>query len=105
MPMRVAVVLLLALAVPACGGDLSYEEEIAAWRADKDEYMRSDESPVEAADRRGYPPLSYYATSQDYRIPGVAQPGRIEGRHRTADLAEPARPDAPRGLPGVPLEG
>jgi uncharacterized protein len=69
MPMRVAVVLLLALAVPACGGDLSYEEEIAAWRADKDEYMRSDESPVEAADRRGYPPLSYYATSQDYRIP------------------------------------
>jgi uncharacterized protein len=61
--------LLLALTVAGCGGELPYEEEIEAWRAEKDEYMRSAESPVEPAERRDYPPLNYYAVQQDYRVP------------------------------------
>lgn len=63
------MLLLLALAVPACGGGDSYEEEMAAWRADKDAYMRSGESPLEPAERAGYPPLNYYPVQQDYAVP------------------------------------
>jgi uncharacterized protein len=66
---RGAALLLLALSVGGCRGELPYEEEIDAWRAEKDAFMRSDESPVEPAQRRDYPPLNYYAVQQDYRVP------------------------------------
>jgi uncharacterized protein len=66
---RGAALLLLVLAVAGCGGELPYEEEIEAWRAEKDAFMRSDESPVEPAERPAYPPLNYYAVQQDYRVP------------------------------------
>jgi uncharacterized protein len=68
MQKRAAIILLL-LGLAACGRELSYEEEIAAWRAEKDEYMRSSESPVEPAERREYPPLTYYPVQWDYRVP------------------------------------
>jgi uncharacterized protein len=68
MPKKPAA-LLLMLALAGCGGEPPYEEEIQAWRAEKDAFMRSDESPVEPAERRGYPPLHYYPAQQDYRIP------------------------------------
>jgi uncharacterized protein len=66
---RGAVFLLLSLALAGCSGEVPYEEEIAAWRAEKDQYMRSSDSPVEAAERRNYPPLTYYPVQQDYRVP------------------------------------
>jgi uncharacterized protein len=66
---RGAVFLLLSLALAGCSGEVPYEEEIAAWRTEKDQYMRSSDSPVEAAERRNYPPLTYYPVQQDYRVP------------------------------------
>jgi uncharacterized protein len=66
---RNAVVLLLALGMAGCGGEVPYEEEIAAWRTEKDAYMRSSESPVEESQRRDYPPLTYYPAQEAYRVP------------------------------------
>jgi hypothetical protein len=49
---------------------LPYEDEIAAWRAEKDRFMReSSESPVPEAQRRSFAPLPYYPTNVEYRIP------------------------------------
>jgi uncharacterized protein len=67
--MRGALLLLLALSVAGCGGEPPYEEGIEAWRAEKDAFMRSDESPVEPGERGSYPPLNYYPAQQDYRVP------------------------------------
>jgi uncharacterized protein len=66
---RGALLLLLLPALAACGRELPYEEEVQGWRAEKDEYMRSSDSPVEPAERRDFPPLNYYPVQQDYRVP------------------------------------
>jgi uncharacterized protein (DUF1684 family) len=51
---------------------LPYEEGIAAWRAEKDRYMReSPESPLPAASRSAFPPLPYFPIAQDYRVPAA----------------------------------
>jgi uncharacterized protein (DUF1684 family) len=64
--------LLLALAATACGADpLTYEQEIAAWRAEKDDYMRSSDSPVPKEQRAAFPPLPYFAIDDGYRIPAA----------------------------------
>ena len=70
MSRTIAALLLLALA--ACGGaPLTYEQEIGAWRAEKDRYMRSNESPVPVERRAGFPPLSYFPVSEAYRVPAA----------------------------------
>ena len=49
---------------------LSHDEEIAAWRAEKDAFMRgSDQSPVPAEKRSTFPPLPYYPIDEHYRTP------------------------------------
>lgn len=46
-----------------------YAEEIARWRAEKDEFMRaSNESPIPAAERGSFAPLAYFPIDEDYRI-------------------------------------
>lgn len=56
----------------ACGkAAMPYEDEVAAWRAEKDAFMRSGESPVVPEQRAGFAPLVYYAVGQDYRIPAA----------------------------------
>jgi uncharacterized protein len=69
MPAKRPAVLLLTLALAGCGGELPYEDEIQAFRADKDVYMRSADSPVEPAERATWPPLNYYPVQQDHRVP------------------------------------
>jgi uncharacterized protein (DUF1684 family) len=66
------------LLLSACGltgcsnAELPYEEGIAAWRAEKDRYMReSAESPLPAASRNAFPPLPYFPIAQDYRVPAA----------------------------------
>jgi len=72
---RAAALVLLVLPL-ACAGcsrkPLSYEEEIAAWHADRDALMRdSSESPVPKEKRATFPPLPYFATNAEYRVPAA----------------------------------
>ena len=69
---RVARVLLLVAALAACSDPpLTYEEEIAAWRAEKDSYMRSSDSPVPPQQRDTFKPLPYFPIAPDYRVPAA----------------------------------
>jgi uncharacterized protein (DUF1684 family) len=69
--------LVFASAVGGCTANstLTYEEEIAAWRGEKDRFMReSPESPVIAAERAAYPALPYFSINQEYRVPAALSP-------------------------------
>ena len=47
-----------------------YPDVIAAWRAEKDRFMReSAQSPVPSARRAAFPPLSYFPVDPGYRVP------------------------------------
>jgi uncharacterized protein (DUF1684 family) len=51
-----------------------YPEQIAAWHAEKDRFMReSSESPVPADKRATFPPLPYFPIDPDYRVPASLQ--------------------------------
>ena len=67
--------MLAAGIVAGCSGRaLTYDEEIAAWRVEKDRFMRdSNESPVLAGDRAMFPPLPYFPVSATYRVPAALQ--------------------------------
>ena len=61
---------LAAIAAAACSAPpASYPDEVAAWRSDKDAYMRSSDSPVPAAQRATFPALPYYPIDEQYRVP------------------------------------
>jgi uncharacterized protein len=63
----------LAAAIAAAAGckpaPSNYPDTIAAWRADKDTYMRSADSPVVAAGRAAFQPLPYYPIDEQYHVP------------------------------------
>ena len=65
--------MVLPLLAAACSDtSLSYPEEIAKGRKEKDAFMRgSDESPVPQAKRATYPPLPYYPIDEEYRVPAA----------------------------------
>jgi uncharacterized protein len=65
--------LLLLLFAAACSKPaVPYEEEVAAWRAEKDAFMRgSSESPVLPEQRATFAPLVYFPAGQEYRIPAA----------------------------------
>jgi uncharacterized protein len=60
-------------AQPAPGGD------VAAWRAEKDRFMRSSESPVPAEKRPTFPPLFYFPIDPAYQVPAVLAVAAPEG--------------------------
>ena len=67
-----ARVLVLALTVMwACSPkEVPYADEIQSWHADKDRFMReADLSPIPREKRAGFPPLSYFPTEPEYRVP------------------------------------
>ena len=66
----------LALALPACErAPVPYGDQIAAWHAEKDRFMReSSDSPVPAGNRAAFPPLAYFPTDPAYRVPAALQP-------------------------------
>ena len=71
---RSVVALVLVLAAGCSKPPLPYPEQIAAWHAEKDQFMRgSSESPVPAAERASFPPLSYFPVDPAHRIPAALQ--------------------------------
>ena len=76
--MRLPVLVgLVAIAAAACGAPpVSYPDEIAAWRSEKDAYMRSSDSPVPAAERAAFPALPYYPIDEQYRVPAALKVAR-----------------------------
>jgi len=64
---------LLATACAACTpAQIPYPDEISAWHATKDQFMReSADSPIPAAQRATFPPLSYFPVSAEYRVPAA----------------------------------
>jgi uncharacterized protein (DUF1684 family) len=100
---------------------LSYEDTVAQFRADKDEYFRSSPgSPVPAAEREGFEGLPYYPVDPALRFDGLRlepytgdEPVRFEiptsdGRLRRAERAGVFRfplDGAERTLTGYIFEG
>jgi uncharacterized protein (DUF1684 family) len=64
------VVLLLAGCTKA---PVPYPEQIAAWHAEKDSFMRSPDSPVPAEQRATFGPLPYFPIDPAYRVPAMLQ--------------------------------
>jgi uncharacterized protein (DUF1684 family) len=81
---RPVLACVLAAGVAACSGpELNHDEEIAAWRAEKDRFMReSSESPVIADRRASFAPLPYFPIAESYRIPAALE------RIQTQDIIE-----------------
>ena len=71
-----AVLILVCLAVTAACSmpEQPYAEEIGAWHAEKDRYLReSPDSPVPEAQRATFPPLPYFPVNEEYRVPAELQ--------------------------------
>lgn len=67
----VAVVLLAACSAKS----LPYDQQIANWHAEKDQFMRtSSQSPVPPDQRASFAPLTYFPTDPSYRVPAVLEP-------------------------------
>lgn len=76
----IVATLCIVAGAAACSSapELPYEERIAAWRAEKDRFMRSSESPVPEAERAGFAELPYFPANQEYRVPAALRPGKPE---------------------------
>jgi uncharacterized protein len=69
---KIAAAGLLLLTFACKAAELPYGDEIAAWRATKDEFMRSSkDSPVPAERRATFPPLSYFPIAPEYKVPAA----------------------------------
>lgn len=65
----------LALTVACERAPVPYADQITAWHAEKDRFMReSSDSPVPADTRATFPPLAYFPTDAAYRVPAALQP-------------------------------
>jgi uncharacterized protein len=68
-------VLCLLLAVACSKPALTYPEQIAAWHAEKDQFMReSPQSPVPEDRRASFAPLPYFSVDPAYRVPAMLEP-------------------------------
>ena len=67
--------MLVLIAAAGCGkAPLPYPEQIAAWHAEKDRFMRgSSESPLPPDQRASFTGLAYFPTDPEYRVPAVLQ--------------------------------
>ena len=69
---RVVAALLLLMVVGCTAREVPYPDEIADWRATKDQFMRqSDDSPIPPDRRASFPPLSYFPIEPEYRVPAA----------------------------------
>jgi uncharacterized protein (DUF1684 family) len=73
-----ATIAFCAAAVACSPAGRPYTEEVDGWRAMKDEFMRSSESPVPPERRRTFPPLEYFPIDETYRVPAALRVARGE---------------------------
>lgn len=66
---RLLVLACLAGSSACSPAERPYADVIAEWRAEKDAFMRSAESPVPPERRRDFPPLQYYPVDERFRVP------------------------------------
>jgi uncharacterized protein (DUF1684 family) len=66
---RFAALCLSVAVLGACEAKPLPTADVATWRADKDRYMRSSESPVPVEKRSTFPPLLYFPIDPAYRVP------------------------------------
>src|SRR5687767_10003147 len=69
MSLRLALLALSAALVVACEAKPLPTGDVASWRAEKDRFMRSSDSPVPAEQRPTFPPLLYYPIDPAYQVP------------------------------------
>jgi len=72
-PTAKALALAGLVLLAACSrAPVSYPDQIAAWHAEKDRFMReSSQSPVPPEQRGTFPPLAYFPTDPAYRVPAM----------------------------------
>ena len=71
----VAAVVLSIVAAACEHAPVPYADQIAAWHAEKDRFMReSSDSPVPADQRATFAPLAYFPTDPAYRVPAALTP-------------------------------
>jgi hypothetical protein len=64
------VFLVWVLTAGCTAREVPYSDEINEWHATKDQFMRhSEDSPIPAAQRSAFPPLTYFPVEPDYRVP------------------------------------
>lgn len=69
------LIVAVVLATGCTAKSLPYDQQIANWHTEKDQFMRqSSQSPIPAAERAAYPALTYFPTDPSYRIPAVLEP-------------------------------
>ncbi len=73
---RLAIAAALAAVCAGCASEPPpYPDQIAAWHAEKDRFMREgQDSPVPADHRASFPPLAYFPTDPAYRVPAMLHP-------------------------------
>jgi uncharacterized protein (DUF1684 family) len=68
---RISTIGLLAVLLLACEVKPAPVADVATWRAEKDRFMRSSESPVPPEKRATFPPLIYYPIDAAYQVPAA----------------------------------
>ena len=63
------ICLSLAVLLAACDAKPLPSADVATWRAEKERFMRSAESPVPPEKRASFPPLAYFPIDPAYRVP------------------------------------
>jgi uncharacterized protein (DUF1684 family) len=75
--LRIGPIVLVLIAVGCTKKPASYEEEISAWHAEKDRYMReAPDSPVPADKRATFPAITYFPTDPAYRVGAELTPNQ-----------------------------
>ena len=83
---RVSALVLLAVLFLGCEVKPEPGGDVATWRAEKDRFMRSNESPVPEDRRKDFPALSYFPIDAAYRVPASLTVGA--GPDRAGPKAE-----------------
>ena len=69
MSKRLGAIVFVLLALGCRAPEATHIPDVATWRAEKDRFMRSDESPVPKEQRASFPPLTYFGIDPTYQVP------------------------------------